>query len=316
MTAFTTSIARETITDRRQQHMSWGAVFAGATLAVGIWILLQSLGMGLGLTAVDTDNSGSLHSASIGTGIGSIIAPLIAMFLGAMLTGRLSGSYNRKIGALHGGVTWAVATIFGLWVVMSLVGTLVGGATRIGGAAVTGTAAMVSGAAQAGASADAGDVLSALGIDDNDLLAGINQRLQRDGKPPITERQVKSTVQAVAQRGVREGKLDREVLVSELAKNTALSRADAEDVANDFTSRYGDFATRVQNSVNQIGEQAKHAALKTVDTTGKVLLYGALMMVLSLGAAMGGAALGVHYSWTPREVDRAVVSTSEVPPPV
>src|SRR5688500_9590820 len=95
-------ISRETIVDRRQTQMRWSAVFAGTALAVGLWILLQMLGMGIGLSAVDTDDAGSLRGVGIGTGIWSVIAPLIAVFVGALLVGRLSGTRDRKVGAMHG----------------------------------------------------------------------------------------------------------------------------------------------------------------------------------------------------------------------
>ena len=55
--------------------------------------------------------------------------------------------------------------------------------------------------------------MSALGINTNDLVGPVNQRLQRDGKPPITARQLEATVRAVAQRGLHDGRVGRQVLV-------------------------------------------------------------------------------------------------------
>src|SRR5262245_57805441 len=117
-------ITRETIVERRQPQLRWSAVFGGTILAIGLWILLQVLGMGLGLAAVNTDNAGNLKGIGIGTGIWTLIAPLIALFLGAWLAGRMSGSRDKKIGAMHGGVIWALAMIIGLWAVVSTVSTL------------------------------------------------------------------------------------------------------------------------------------------------------------------------------------------------
>src|SRR5436190_6171171 len=108
-------ITRETIIDRRQPLIRWSAVLAGSALAVGLWILLQTLGMGLGLAAVDTDDAGSLKGVGIGTGIWSLIAPLIAMFFGAYVAGRLAVTHDRRIGAIHGSVMWGLATVVGLW---------------------------------------------------------------------------------------------------------------------------------------------------------------------------------------------------------
>lgn len=274
------AITRETIMERRQPQLRWSAVLGGAALAIALWITLQVLGMGIGLAAVDTDDAGSLKNAGIGTGIWSLVAPLIAMFLGGLLAGRLAGTRERKIGAMHGSVVWAIALAIGLYMMLSIVSALVGAASQAGGA-------IVGGAARAGASVDTGDAMSALGVDADDLIAPINQRLQREGKPAIRARELNATVRAVAQRGLRQGQIDRNVLTEELAKNTNLSQADAQEIA----TQYGD---RFQAMIGQVGTRAKEVGLQAADKTGKALTIGGLMMLLSLGAAIGGGALGVR----------------------
>jgi hypothetical protein len=301
-------ISREAFLDRRQPLMRWSAVFAGTVLGIGVWILLQTLGMGLGLSAIDTDDAGSLKGVGIGTGIWSIIAPLIAMFVGAFVVGRLANTRDLGVAAMHGAVTWGLAVAIGLWLMLSIVSAMASGVARIGGAAANATGAIAGGAASAGGGAD--NAIEALGIDTSDLIAPINERLQRQGKPPITARQLNATVRAIAQRGVREGQLDRQVLVEELARNTALTRADAEDIANQFGDRYEDLANRVGTRVDQVGERAKHAALEAGDKTGKALLAGGIMMLLSLASAIGGSILGARRVMRgPREPTTATVVT-------
>jgi hypothetical protein len=304
-------ISREAIVDRRQPFMRWGAVFAGTVLAVGLWVLLQTLGMGAGLAAVDTDEAGSLKGAGIGTGIWSIIASLIAMFIGAILAGRLAGTREPKVGAMHGSVMWALATGIGLWAMFSVVSSLASGAARMGSAAAGATSSVISGAVAGGDNVRAAG--TALGIDASDLVAPINERLRAQGKPGVTADQLNATARAVAQRGVREGKLDREVLVEELARNTQLSRADAEDIANQFGARYEEMTTQLGTRVDELGEQAKHAALEAADKTGKALLVGGMMMLLSLGAAVGGGFLGAR-STARQTVIRPPLETAAVPP--
>jgi hypothetical protein len=281
--------------------MRWSAVFAGTVLAIGLWILLQMLGMGIGLAAVDTDGDGNLKGVGIGTGIWSIIAPLIAIFVGALLAGRLSTSRDRKVGAMHGSVMWALALIVGMWAMMALLSSVAAGVARVGGAAAGAGGAMMTGAASTGA--NVGDAIEALGIDADDLVAPINERLQRDGKPPVTADQLEAAVKGVAQKAVREGRLDRALLVQELARNTALSRADAEDIANELAGRYDRASERFGGAVGRVGERATDLALETADRTGKVMLAAGLMMLLSLGAALAGGALGV-----PRTIGRADAS--------
>lgn len=286
-------ISRETIVDRRQPQIRWSAIFAGAVLSFGLWMLLQILGMGLGLAAVDTDDAGSLKGVGIGTGIWSILAALIALFIGGYLAGRLAGTRARSVGAMHASVMWALAMAIGLWGMYSLITGIVGNVTRLGGAAVNATSQVVSGAASAGA--DKGDdLMQALGVDSNDLLGPVNERLDRQGKPRVTARELNNVMKGAAQRGLREGKLDKQVLTEELARHTRLDRADAQDIANQFGNQYQDIATRVSTTVDQAGEKAKDVALEAADKTGKALAVGGLMMLLSLGAALAGGALGAH----------------------
>jgi hypothetical protein len=303
--------SRETIIDRRQSHLRWSAVIGGTALAIGLWILLQTLGMGIGLSAVDVDDAGNLKGIGIGTGVWSLIAPLIAMFLGALLVGRLCGTRDRKVGAMHGAVMWALALVIGLWAMFSLVAAIASGVSRVGGAAVSAGTAAVSGAAS---NVEPGKAMSALGIDANDLVAPINEKLAREGKPAVTPEQVENTLKAVAQRGVREGRLDRQLLVQEIARNTALSPQDAQDIANDIETRYEQASSKVQGTVEQVGEKAKTVALTAADKTGKALLFGGLMMLLSLGAGLLGGALGVKRRLSPDDspvvVDEAGTRTT------
>jgi hypothetical protein len=296
--------SRETVIDRRQAYLRWSPILGGAILAIGIWVLLQVLGMGVGLAAVDTDDAGSLKGAGIGTGIWSIIAPLIAMFVGGLLVGRTSGTRDRKVGGMHGSVMWALALAVGLWAMMSMLSTLAGGVGRVAGAASSATSSVVAGVAQHSEGA-----MSALGIDANDMVGPINERLRQDGKPTVTAEQLNATMKALAQRGVRGAEINREVIVAELARNTSLSQTDAQDVAADIERKYREVSTQAGAKLEQVGEDAKRVGLEAADKTGKALLLGGLMMLLSLGAAVAGGALGVPKQT--REDTRVTYSTHD-----
>jgi hypothetical protein len=110
-------------------HISWGAVFGGTFVALGIWILLHTLGLAAGLTAIDPESPGSLRGVAIGAGIWSIVAPLIALFAGGWVTSRTAGVIDRTTGALHGAVMWGLTTVAGaLLVGMALASVIAAGA--------------------------------------------------------------------------------------------------------------------------------------------------------------------------------------------
>lgn len=122
---------------------SWGALFAGFFVGTGTLFLLLAFGAAVGITAVDPRNFDSWKNAGIGVGIWGGVSAIIASFFSAWVAGRLSRSWTRLGGALHGialwGLTWAVT----MW----LGAMLVGGAAR-GAATAAGSAAQA--AAQSG----------------------------------------------------------------------------------------------------------------------------------------------------------------------
>src|SRR5688500_18139947 len=108
--------AVETDWVRSPVRLSWGAIFGAAFVALGIWVLLYALGLALGLSALEPTSPNSARAAGIGTGIWSLIAPLIALFVGGFVAARSSGVLERMVGALHGAVLWGLTTVFGIMV--------------------------------------------------------------------------------------------------------------------------------------------------------------------------------------------------------
>ena len=274
----------ETVFERDQaaaytsSRISWRAIMAGATVSIGVWILLHVMGLAAGLTSIDPHSPGSLRAAGIGTGIWSAIASLLALFAGGVLAGRIAGPVDRLGGALHGAVLWGLTTIAGLFLVVWAAGMVVQGAARVGSSVVSAAGGMAS-------LADSSDPMEALGLKSMDLLAPLNQKLQEQGKPALTPDQVQSAVKEAVKGSVRQGRFDREILMSALQRNTALTRADVQDLA-----------TQVEQSVDKVGSRldaAQTGALQAAESTGKGLwwVFGALL--LGLFAALGGAALGV-----------------------
>src|SRR5262245_17914484 len=75
-------------------RIRWGAVFGGAIAALGVWALLYAFGLAIGLSTVDP-HEGNVRGAGIFTGIWSIVAPLIALFVGGLVASRGSDAMTR-----------------------------------------------------------------------------------------------------------------------------------------------------------------------------------------------------------------------------
>lgn len=268
--------------------LSWGAILGGAFVALGIWILLYSLGLALGLSSVDPGDPGSARSAGIGTGIWSIIAPLIALFVGGYVAARTAGVVDKAGGALHGAVLWGLTTLAGTILMGMALSSLMGAVFSVGKTAVG-----AAGSAVVGAASQGGDAAKAFGLDADDALAPINQRLRQEGKPAITADQLQAATRDVINTAIRTGNLDRNVLVSSIAENTKLTRQDAEEVATRVEQQFNQAKGQVSQQAGQIGQQVQQGALKAADTTGRVFwaIFGALL--LGLVSSVLGATLGV-----------------------
>ncbi|WNG44929.1 hypothetical protein F0U60_13100 [Archangium minus] len=264
-------------------RVSWGSIFAGAVTALGLWILLYALGLALGLSSINPQDTGSARSSGIFTGIWSIISPLIALFVGGVVAGRGSGAQTKSSGGMHGLVMWGLTTLVGLWLLGNLVSTLAGGLLSVGKSAVQATGSAVSaGASQGGG---VGQVAQSFGLDANDALRPINERLQAQGNPPVTASQLEAATRDVVRTAVQQGRLDRQLLVSSIAENTPLSRADAEEVASRVETQFKTF----QGQAGQAVQSVQTGALKAADVTGKALwgVFGALFLGL-ISAILGG----------------------------
>ncbi|MBN9688027.1 MULTISPECIES: hypothetical protein [unclassified Corallococcus] len=285
--------------------LSWGAIFGGTFVALGVWILLYTLGLALGLSSVNPADASSAKSAGIFTGIWSVIVPLVALFVGGVVAARSAGIVDKAGGAMHGAVLWGLTTLLGVMLVGMLVSNVVGAVFNVGKAAVG-----AGGTAAVGAVAGGGDAAKAFGLDANDALAPVNKRLREEGKPTITANQLEAATKDIVTEGVRQGRMDRELLVSNIAQNTNLSRQDAEGVAD----RVQQQVDQAKTKASEVGQQAQQGALKVADRSGRVFWGIFAGLLLGLVAAVLGATLGVSRKQRIRAEGAVVVPPTTTTP--
>lgn len=128
-------IVPEASVESSASGVHWGAIFAGAVGAVGVTIILVSLGPGLGLVTVSPWTPSSTPPATFGiaAGIWLIITQWLSAGLGGYLAGRLRekwvGVRTDEVlfrDTAHGLLAWALATI--IVVALLIVGSAVAGA--------------------------------------------------------------------------------------------------------------------------------------------------------------------------------------------
>jgi hypothetical protein len=277
--------------ERRRSRISWGAVFGGAFAALGLWLLLYAFGLAVGLSSVDPNNPASIKGSGIFTGIWGAVAPLIALFLGGLVAGRVAGVFARGFGALHGLVMWGLVSVGGAYLVVALMSSAFIGAAALGKSVARGGA----GALRSVAGGVLGGAQEA-GVEWSDLLGPINRRLAAEGKPTVTADELQAATKGAIQSSVRMGRFDRSIFESSLAQNSTLSRSDVQEISGRVEAQLDQLRERARSAA----ETAKIEALKAADATGKAFwgVFGALL--LGLIAALAGGAVGVPRLY-PRE---------------
>jgi hypothetical protein len=123
-------------------RVSWGGIWGGVLAAVGITILLASLGAAVGITATNPEqaDAGTLGVAA-GAWLG--ISLLIALFVGGMVSTRIGATVDGGTSFWEGALVWIVTLLAIGWLATTSLASLTGGALRImGGAAQTAATAM------------------------------------------------------------------------------------------------------------------------------------------------------------------------------
>ena len=121
--------------DRPFARISWGAIFAGAIIALATQLVLTLIGTAVGLATLNpaTGQNPSGTTLGIGAGVWLVISSLVSLFLGGYIAGRLGGTFN---GWLHGLATWAAVTMLTILLLTTAAGGLIGTASGLASFAV------------------------------------------------------------------------------------------------------------------------------------------------------------------------------------
>lgn len=148
-------------------RVSWGGIFSGTVIALGLLVLLGMLGAAIGFRAVDPQQSAAFEGVGIGAGIWWIVTSIIALAVGGYVAGHLSGIPEKRSATAHGASVWGLVTLVMLWLAASTVGTAVNTATS----AVAG----IGQAAASAANTAASSVLSPGGVSEDQAANRVQQ---------------------------------------------------------------------------------------------------------------------------------------------
>jgi hypothetical protein len=95
-----------------RSRVSWGAIFAGAMVALALYFLLTLLGGAIGLSV-----GGRVRPETVGTGaaVWAVLVTVLALFVGGYVTSQCSVGENKFEAALYGVILWGVLFGMLLW---------------------------------------------------------------------------------------------------------------------------------------------------------------------------------------------------------
>jgi len=300
------------------KRISWGAIFAGAVLALVIQLALSLLGLGIGLGTIDPlQEQDPMAGVGIGAGIWWILSMLLSLYLGATVASRLAGMPRPTDGMLHGLLTWSVVTLLTFYLLTTAVGRIIGGVTGVAGRAISGVSQGVAAIAPEAGQAIK-EELQQQGIDVNDLKREARLLLRQTGKAELQPENLERQAQAAGRGAEAQARqsaanpqaaddnfddlidrltsradnignaADRDAAVNVVMNRTGKSRAESEQIVDNWINT----AKQAQAKFQQAKVQAEAKARKAGDAAAAGLSKAALLAALGLGLGAAAAAFG------------------------
>lgn len=288
------------------RRISWGAIIAGTLVALVTMMLLNLLGIGIGLGSINPmEEAQPFSGLGTGTIIWWVVSNLIAIFAGAYVAGKLAGVPSTSTSTMHGILSWCVYTLVSFWVLTSAVGSIVSGV----GSVVSGTLSAAGSGVEAAVGTNQGSGDQSGLISFGDIKQEANRILDRRQNvayvPDSVERvaedvhykmseeanmstqDIRDVSMAVLFEG---GKLKenirREDIVTALENETDLSRQEANEVADVMVREYNDARQVLQEFQQEAKQQAEETGQKVADATSRAAIWA--FVALALGAVVSG----------------------------
>ncbi|TXM93774.1 PhnA-like protein [Methylobacterium sp. WL116] len=284
----TTSLATpaEDMRTMALHSVSWGAVIAGAVIALVAQVILNMVGLGIGLSTVDPAGNGTPTAGSLssGAGIWFVISGILAATVGGWLAGRLSGKPANTTTAYHGLLAWAVSTLVVVYLLSSAVGGIVSGASSAVSSTLGGAGNLIGGSVKTAAQAAAP---SLPGMDNPFSNIESKVRNGTGNDPEALKNAAVSAMRAAVTGDAAQQKDAQEKAAQALAKAQNIPVEQARTQVADYTKQFND-------TVAQTKEQAKQAADTAARVGSQGALYGALALILgALSAFFAGRGAAV-----------------------
>jgi hypothetical protein len=270
---------------------SWGAIIAGVVAALVAQLLINLLGIGIGLSTVSVaDRAGNPDAStfSIGAGIWWTLSGIIASFCGGVVAGRLCGAAQVNTARWHGLVTWCVTTLVIFYLLTTVLGGILGGTFS----ALSGT---LSGVGRTAASVASGVTQTA---DTGNLEAQVRSLVNPSDTQSV-QNNIVAYIRASASGDQGAANEARDRVVDSLARVANISPDEARARLAQVEQQYRQATDRAKRQATEAAEVARRNAARAG-------LFGFVALVLGAVAAWyGGGVVTPRHETAPAGTRRA-----------
>src|SRR4051794_37121758 len=248
------------VRDVEGMRVSWGGIWGGVLVGMGLLLLLTSLGVAIGISAVDPRGGNDAETVGMGAAIWAAISLLLSLYVGGMVSTRIGAVFDKTTGMFEGVLVWVLSVLLMAYLAGSGIGLVASGAFKLVGGATQAIGSMVSGATP-------------------DISSGTVDQMVQRLRDPQTARTLGAAT-GMPEEDVRNNLAQMADKAEAARNNPTQAAADVRQGVQGMVDR-----ARAEGRLTQAAERAKAAGTKTAWIT-----FGA--MVLSLLAAVLGAMSG------------------------
>ncbi|MGX7395385.1 hypothetical protein [Carnobacterium mobile] len=277
-------------------NISWSAVFAGVVTFSASLFTLSLIGSAIGFGTVEPTSNNPLD----GVGTGLIIWTIIAFLLSLIAAGFIAGVTSRRVGVVHGFLTWATSVLVLLIMlsyltagVFSAVGSALGSVFSVTGKGVATVASSASDVVSSSfdkivdnvgevdtneMESQVNDVLKDTDIPElqpdylNDQLSAATEEIVQAGKelavnPENSDEIISSTTESLKNRSQKiTDSVDKDAIANAVESNTDLNEEEAKKATDNIYNAAQSASKEAETKLNQASQSIEEAQQK-IDQT-------------------------------------------------
>lgn len=225
-------------------NLSWGSIFAGVVTFIALFMTFSLIGSAIGFGMVEPTSNNPLD----GVGTGLMIWTVVTLILSLFGAGFVSGVAARRVGLVHGFLTWATSMI--VTIVMLSYVTI--GAFSVVGSLLGNIASAVGSGVENVASKAFDEITGNMGDINTD-------QLETDVRDVLKDTDVPELQPNYLQDQVSDATSD----ITDAGKKIATDPNKSDEIIDDLSTKLKDRATKISDSVDE--DAISNAVAKNTD---------------------------------------------------